>query len=427
MGTPPATQTKIPFALGLLFLVVSCRNAGGPIPVEDRISGFLEDGAARPLLLQDHQELRTYLLDFPRRLYDLKPTANGFSYFIDRSPRLDGIKQVISQGGVWEGYFVEIMAGHIKPGTSAVDAGAFIGTHSLAMSRLTGPGGRVYAFEPQKKVFRELVYNLIENDVRNVIPLRFALGEANRVIEMDKPVDGLEGLVKVGQGGDPVELRTLDSFRLEDVSFLKIDVEGYEDAVLEGARRTIADNGNPPVLIEKVGERRLLESYGYTVKPVEPRDFLALPAPPYELGWVISFARAGNAEKYKSGWWSAAEDWGAWSIGDAAHLVLPLPGIPGDDLILSGVVKAFVNAKNPRQEVEVLVNGRHVDRWVFLDGSLQHVEVRIPAPFLKDYAIKPLLLVTFEIKNPVSPAALGLSGDKRTLGLGVQELTVREL
>jgi len=63
-------------------------------------------------------------------------------------------------------------------------------------------------------------------------------------------------------------------------SFLKIDVEGYEEHVLEGARRTIAENGSPPIFTEGVGVRHLLEDYGYAVMPLEPRDFLALAAPP---------------------------------------------------------------------------------------------------------------------------------------------------
>ena len=420
-------RKKHSIALGLLCLLISCRTEDRQAPVEDRLSEFLDNDLARPLLLQDHQELLAYLMAFPRDDYILRSTSNGFSYFIEKSPRLDGIKQVISGGQVWEGYFIELMARYIKPGTAVVDAGAYIGTHSLAMARLVGPRGRVYAFEPQKKVFRELVFNLIENRVRNVIPLRFALGEANRIIEMEKPVDGLEGLVKVGRGGDPAELRTLDSFHLKDVSFLKIDVEDYEDPVLEGARKTIAANHNPPILIEKTGSRHRLEDYGYAVTPLEHRDYIALPAPPYRLGSIISFTDSGNAGQSRSGSWGPPEAWGSWTTGTTADLVLPIPQLPQNDLILTGVVKAYVSGRNPRQEVEVSVNGRVIDRWVFRDGSLQQRKARIPASVLRDYFIKPLIRGTFQIKNPVSPAELGLAGDKRPLGLGVQELTVREL
>jgi hypothetical protein len=68
-----------------------------------------------------------------------------------------------------------------------------------------------------------------------------------------------------------------------------------------------------------------------------------------------------------------------------------------------------------------------IDRWVFRDGSLQQKKARIPASVLQDYFIKPLIRVTFQIKNLFSPAELGLSGDKRPLGLGVREIMVREL
>jgi hypothetical protein len=100
--------------------------------------------------------------------------------------------------------------------------------------------------------------------------------------------------------------------------------------------------------------------------------------------------------------------------------------MPRHDLILAGVVKAHVNDKNPRLEVNVFVNGRQVARWVFRDGGLRHTDVRIPATGLRDYLIRPLIRLTFEIKKPVSPAELGLSGDQRSLGLGVREFTVRE-
>jgi FkbM family methyltransferase len=418
--------TRWSLVFSLICLALSCRDFDHDKLVEKRLSEYLNSDSAKTLLLHDHREFLAYLKEFPRDQYNLCPTKNGFSFFVEKTGHLDGIKQIVSKGQVWEEAFIELMAKYIRPGSAVIDAGAYIGTHSLAMAKLTGPRGRVYAFEPQKKVFRELVFNLIENHAQNVTPLRFALGENNRIVEMEKPKNGLEAIVRVGQGGDQAELRTLDSFKLRNISFIKIDVEGYEDHVLEGARQTLADNLNPPILIENVGTAHRLEGYGYTVRPLEYRDYLALPAPDYRLGSIISFIHSGNADQFKSGFWSEAESWGSWIKGNTADVVLPLSQVPQRDLMLIGKVKAYVNEKIPRQEVKVLINSRWIGRWVFRQGELEVKKAVIPISLLRESMARPIIRITFQIKNPISPAELKLSADKRLLGLGVNELIIRE-
>jgi FkbM family methyltransferase len=387
--------------------------------------------------------LAAYLKDFPRDEYDLHPTANGFSFFVEKGTAVDGIKKIISRGEVWEGYFLELMAKHIRPGSAVIDAGAYIGTHALAMARLVGPLGRVFAYEPQRKVFRELVYNIIENRARNVVPLRFALGDTTRVIEMGRPVNGIEANVGIGRGGDQAELRPLDSFGLSDVSFIKIDVEGYEDQVLDGARRTVAENGHPPILVEIQsavdydsappeirsrieGTVARLEDMGYLVAPQQPRDYLATPGREYPLGSVISLSDTGNGDSFKSGWWGPAEPWGAWTVGHSASLILPLASPAKRDLLLTARVRAFVGPGHPRQEVEILVNGRPMSRWVFRTGDERRERMTIPASALPGAGEDPVLRLTFRVLDPRSPAELKLSTDERRLGLGVSEVLVRE-
>ncbi len=429
---------------GFICLAVSCRNATQDVSTDSRLREFLAADAARPFLLDDHKELLVYLKSFPRDRYNLCPTKNGFSFFVEKEERLDGIKQVVSKGQVWEEDFIELMAESIKPGSAVIDAGAYIGTHTLAMAKLVGRQGRVFAFEPQKKVFRELIFNLIENRISNVIPLRFALGGDVRIVEMDRPINGIEATVGIGTGGDRVELRTLDSFNIPGVSFIKIDVEGFEDAVLDGARRTIAANRNPPILIEIAraadyasappdvrtrieGTLNKLEDYGYAVTPLKHRDYLALPAPAYALGSVLSFTDSGNAGRFKSRWWSTAAPWGSWALGYEADIVLAVAPVPKKDLVLTGMAKALVNEKNPRQEIEIIINGWLIDRWIFRNGKIQQKGAVIPVRLLRKSDEKCLLHIAFRVKKPKSPAELGLAADKRLLGLGVQELIVREL
>ncbi len=92
-------------------------------------------------------------------------------------------------------------------------------------------------------------------------------------------------------GGDYAFIAPLDSLGLKNVSLIKIDVENYEDPVLEGARKTITEN-RPVILIEIMGNRNanlpdrdqrvattinLIKQMGYTVSKYGFDDYLALP------------------------------------------------------------------------------------------------------------------------------------------------------
>ena len=224
----------------------------------------------------------------------------------------------MAKGLVWEPHVVRNLQAHVVPGSVALDVGAYIGTHALLMGRLAGPEGRVYAFEPQRKAYRELRRNIELNGLANVTALRFAVGAETRIVEMNPPREigvvevgsgrvgrGLgEGGVAIGVGGDLAELRPLDSFGFRNVSVLKIDVEGFEDEALTGAEGLIRQN-RPVILLEILGGKpypgaptrglhppatpqdlerihatwRKIEAFGYSVRPVLDYDYIALPRP----------------------------------------------------------------------------------------------------------------------------------------------------
>jgi hypothetical protein len=117
--------------------------------------------------------------------------------------------------------------------------------------------------------------------------------------------------------------------------------------------------------------------------------------------------------------WSVPEKWGVWSDGPEARLVIdPKPALVGaGDLLLIVRVIGYVTPSHPRELVDVLVNDAPVALWTFElgDGWLEH-RVRVPAALV--VAESPLE-VTFRLRNPVSPAELGISGDGRRLGIGL--------
>jgi FkbM family methyltransferase len=247
-----------------------------------------------PRMLQDLEEIAAYVEAFPADAYRVHEVPGQGSFHLDSGGDL--IKDMLRQGFPWEPEVAEILTQLIEPGTTVLDIGAHIGTHTVTMSRLVGDGGRVYAFEPQRKVYRELVHNMRINGADNVRPLRYALGSETAIIEMSPAVKGNEGHTSIGEGGDQVELRSVDSFGFRNVSFMKIDVEGFEDPVIEGASATIAanrpaliveiqgdqgfDDAKPPERAKIVDTIRTIEEMGYHVIRISPFDYMGLPIEP---------------------------------------------------------------------------------------------------------------------------------------------------
>jgi FkbM family methyltransferase len=194
--------------------------------------------------------------------------------YIGRSFELYG---EFSEGEV--GLFRQIL----RPGMLVVDVGANIGAHSLALARIVGEGGRVLAIEPQRLPFQTLCANMAINSIVNATCVPCALGRAPgwiSVPNLNPYARGNFGGVSLGNrdSGERVEVRTLDSFELGQCHLIKIDAEGMESEVLEGARDTIArcepvlyvENDRPEKSAELV---RLIASFGYRLYPHEPPLF----------------------------------------------------------------------------------------------------------------------------------------------------------
>ena len=282
-----ASQTTEP-------LEVQVPDVPAPSAVLDSAGQRVDPSRLAPELLQDQEEIEEYLARFPLDDYEVVEVEGQGKFYID--DRSDFIKEILAQGEVWEPAIEDALRRVGRPGSTMIDAGAHIGTHTVTMSKVAGPDGRVYAFEPQKKIYRELVHNLSLNGSDNVVPLRFALGDHHAVIEMDPATETNEGATMIGSDGDPVELRTLDSFGFLNVGLIKIDVEGFENSVLRGARQTIAeqkpvllieiqgghsfDNAPREVRSEIVDTIQWIEAMGYHVYRITIYDYLGLPLMP---------------------------------------------------------------------------------------------------------------------------------------------------
>lgn len=160
--------------------------------------------------------------------------------------------------GEWGESEINIMRLFIKPGDSVFDIGANIGTHSLFMSSMVGPGGCVFSFEPQRIVFQLLCGNMALNGVRNVYASNFAVG-ASRGAAVIPKVDyarmgNFGGVRLAAEGdGDLVDVIALDNTNIKKCSLIKLDVEGMELSVLQGAAM-IVETAKPVILAENNNE-----------------------------------------------------------------------------------------------------------------------------------------------------------------------------
>jgi FkbM family methyltransferase len=125
----------------------------------------------------------------------------------------------------------------VRPGAHVVDVGANIGYYTLMFASLAGEDGRVWSIEPDPVNLQELEASIVASnltDMTTIVPM--AAGSLDGVARFEP---GLNSHV-TPDGRSEVPVTRLDSLKLDHVDLIKIDVEGYEGAVLEGADETIS-------------------------------------------------------------------------------------------------------------------------------------------------------------------------------------------
>jgi len=149
---------------------------------------------------------------------------------------------------LWDTTILPVCLEHIKEGDTVIDAGAWIGGHTMAYAEKVGAKGKVIAFEPNHAAFECLSRNIPR--FGNAYCYEYALGDKFNVtlLSINK---GWYDSGFIGEGGKistEVLMDTLDSFNIAP-SFIKIDVEGCELKVLKGAAKTI-EKSRPIMVIE---------------------------------------------------------------------------------------------------------------------------------------------------------------------------------
>lgn len=188
-------------------------------------------------------------------------------------PKDNAVTQSIIEGWQYEEYIFDfIRTNNLQvEGTDIIDIGANNGNFTVDFGILAGNSGRVHAFEPQRILYYQLCGNVFLNGLDNVYCHNVALGAENGVTEIELPNYHSTGYVNFGDIGiknestklptELVRLRTLDSYEFENISFIKMDTQGYEPMIIDGALKTI-EKHRPCMIIEF--EEPNLMKFGYT-------------------------------------------------------------------------------------------------------------------------------------------------------------------
>jgi FkbM family methyltransferase len=222
-------------------------------------------------------------------------SPTGVKYQIN--DRQDIIYEVLQQYGYFETELIQLSIEHLTrfPGV-IVDVGANIGTYCLELA-IRFPECQIYAFDPVLPTYEELQANIALNGFTNIETHRVGLGDVECELEAEDPdrsgsygsltllteIDRIRG--GIGFLDTAVyQVRTLDSFNLDNVSLIKIDVEGMELKVIKGSLETIS-RCSPMLIFEAwnldwYAEQRIkliqfVEDLGYTLTPVAD-DFVAV-------------------------------------------------------------------------------------------------------------------------------------------------------
>jgi FkbM family methyltransferase len=165
----------------------------------------------------------------------LSLTAHGVTYRIYESPGLGPadktslITRTVRTGVPHEAELLEHIYQQGFTGT-AVDVGANVGNHTLWFAMICSLN--VIAFEPV--VHQELVDNVRLNRLEDRVQIEpVALGAID-----SRATHFGRGRLRTGRNGQ-IPVRTLDSYQLNDISIIKIDVEGMESDVLRGGVETV--------------------------------------------------------------------------------------------------------------------------------------------------------------------------------------------
>ncbi len=204
--------------------------------------------------------------------------------------------------GSYQPHTVRLIAATVRPGDFCIDVGAQKGFLTLHLAKAVGPGGHVIAFEPDPRAMEALRSNVQRNGFEQVRLYSCALGESSDAScrfalshqlgwssrfpnDIAKPT--VESTISVrSRRLDDIMAETDVAPETHRISFIKIDAEGSEPLVLQGAQETLR-RFRPVVHIEV--NKSSLQAGGFSPDSIEallrPLDYQLYAIRHRRTGW----------------------------------------------------------------------------------------------------------------------------------------------
>lgn len=232
----------------------------------------------------------------------LVTTRSGFKLNVDLG---EWIGQHIYITGNFEPPTAHLVSSLLYEGDTMIDVGANIGFFTLLASRKVGPSGKVCAFEPVPSTCAAMERNLSINGIVNVIVHEIALSNLTGTVTIHEGPARNRGLSSIrpisnASGRHSVPVAAFDSLEVSrgPIHLIKIDVEGAEQLVIEGAMECLRRN-RPHLIIEitdgflqEFGHSAMtlhqkLQGLGYKMYQITDQGPISVPSEP--TAWPRQF------------------------------------------------------------------------------------------------------------------------------------------
>lgn len=199
--------------------------------------------------------------------------------------KTEGDHKLIIPYLVFPQYFFDNAPWDLDDDEVLIDCGAYDGDSIRDFIENVGEYKKIIACEPDEKVYEQLLKNIKKNGWENIIPYKIGVGEEKGKLRFASTGNQLS---KISDNGEiEIQVETIDSLVQENVTILKMDIEGSEMKALKGARNTIIKNRPILMICAYHKKRDIIDIFNYIDSLVDEYNYYFRCHQPFPIDAVL--------------------------------------------------------------------------------------------------------------------------------------------